>query len=163
MNDIEEFGKLIKDIKFTMLTTVDPADGSLFSRPMTLQETEFDGDLWFFAKHSSDLVKQIRNKPLVNLAFSNPKDFSFVSATGYAQVVDDRMKAEELWKPMLKAWFAKGLEDPELCLIQVTVESAEYWRSPESKMVRLTGFAKALLTGEQGQRVAGKQGHISIS
>jgi hypothetical protein len=31
---------------------------------------------------------------------------------------------------------------------KVTVESAEYWDSPSSKLVQLTGFVKAVITGE---------------
>ena len=49
---------------------------------------------------------------------------------------------------MLKAWFPKGLDDPELALLKVTVEKAEYWDSPSSAVVHLVGLAKALVTGK---------------
>jgi general stress protein 26 len=45
--DVEKLAKLIKGIKFAMLTTALP-DGSLRSRPMATQNTAFDGTLWFF-------------------------------------------------------------------------------------------------------------------
>src|SRR5688500_16386238 len=108
MNDIQHFSKLIKDIKYTMLTTIDEMDGSLHSRPMTLQESTFDGNLWFFANHSSELARQIEKNPRVNLAFANIKDSSYLSASGQAEILFDRQKAEELWNPVLKAWFPKG-------------------------------------------------------
>jgi general stress protein 26 len=41
--------ELIQDQRLAMLTTRDPF-GTLMSRPMALQEVEFDGDLWFFAE-----------------------------------------------------------------------------------------------------------------
>ena len=65
-NDIAHFGRLIKDIKFVMLTTREVGGNTLVSRPMTLQKMEFDGDLWFFASWSSILLNQIENNPFVN-------------------------------------------------------------------------------------------------
>ena len=117
MSDIQHFSNLIKDIKFTMFTTVDLSNGSLYSRPMTVQQVEFDGDLWFFAGYSSELVKQIEHNSKVNLAFSNIKEFSFLSAQGHAQIIrGDKSKEKELWNPVYKTWFPEGLEDPNLRL-----------------------------------------------
>ena len=44
---IQKLAKMIEDIDFAMLTTVQP-DGTLRSRPMSTQRAEFDGTLWFF-------------------------------------------------------------------------------------------------------------------
>lgn len=162
MNDVQEFGHLIKDIKFAMLTTIDENKNEMHSRPMTLQQVEFDGDLWFFASKATDLVKQIEARSLVNLAFSDPKNFSFLSAHGFAEIVQDDDKAEELWSPMYKAWFPEGLADPNLCLIKVVVKSVDYWKSPESKLVRLAGFTKSILGGKKGDAALGKHGHFNF-
>jgi pyridoxamine 5'-phosphate oxidase like protein len=62
--------------------------------------------------------------------------------------VRDRQKIEELWNPIYKAWFPKGLEDPDLALLKVEVQEAEYWDTPSGKMVQLIGFVKAIATGE---------------
>ena len=45
--DTRKVAELIKGQKFGFLTTTTP-EGKLTSRPMALQEVEFDGDLWFF-------------------------------------------------------------------------------------------------------------------
>ena len=50
--------ELIKGERFGFLTTI-TMDGRLTSRPMTLQEVEFDGDLWFFAERGSRKVQHI--------------------------------------------------------------------------------------------------------
>jgi general stress protein 26 len=52
--------------------------------------------LGFFVSHSSELIQQIESYPLVNLTFSNTKDFSFLSARGFAEIVQDKEKQEEL-------------------------------------------------------------------
>jgi general stress protein 26 len=43
-SDIRHLAELVKDIQFAMLTTEHFEDGSLRSRPVILQKTEFDGD-----------------------------------------------------------------------------------------------------------------------
>lgn len=139
---------LIKDIRFAMLTTVEE-DGTLRSRPMATQEFEFDGDLWFFTAAHAPKVDEVQHNQHVNVSYAEPKDQKYVSISGTAQLVRDRAKIEELWNPLFKAWFPQGLDDPELALLKVSVDKAEYWDSPSSKVVRLVGFAKALLTGKQ--------------
>jgi hypothetical protein len=62
--------------------------------------------------------------------------------------VRDRQKIHELWNPTLKAWFPNGVDDPEIALLCVEVEKAEYWDTPSSRMVQLIGFVKAVVTGE---------------
>lgn len=147
---IKKLRDLIKDIKFGMLTTAGD-DGSLRSRPMATQQTEFDGDLWFFTNASAPKVDEIRHDQHVNVSFSSHEDNRYVSVSGKAQIVRDRKKAEELWNPFYKAWFPKGLDDPDLALLRVPVEQAEYWDSPSSTVVHLLGFVKAVATGTRYQ------------
>jgi general stress protein 26 len=147
-SDVEKIRDLIKGISFAMLTTVDE-DGSLRSRPMQTQETEFNGELWFFTSASSAKVDEVQSDRRVNVSYSDPDDNRYVSLSGTATLVRDREKIKELWKPILKAWFPDGLEDPDLALLRVKVEKAEYWDSPSSKMVQLAGFLKAIATGKR--------------
>jgi general stress protein 26 len=42
----------------------------------------------------------------------------------------------------MKAWFPDGLDDPDLALLRVHVEAAEYWDSPSSTMVHIVGFVR---------------------
>lgn len=63
----------------------------------------------------------------------------------------DKARAKELWNPIYKAWFPDGLDDPNLALIRVDVDQAEYWDSPNSKVVQLAGFVKAIVTGQRAE------------
>lgn len=145
--NIQKINELVKDIRIAMLTTMD-TDGQLHSRPMGNMEKEFDGSVWFFTKKDSPKIHSIESDSHVNLAYSNPKQQAYISMAGKATVVDDKAKMKELWSPFLKAWFPEGLEDPSLILISVDVESAQYWESPSSTVVKIVGFTKALLTGQ---------------
>lgn len=161
-DDAKRFAKLIKETKFAMLTTI-VEGGELHSRPMTLVEHEFEGQLWFFTSKNSDLAKQVQAHANVNLAFANIKDNSYVSACGEASILKDSAKEKELWSPLFKAWFPEGLEDPNLCLLKVDVRSADYWESPSATIVQLVGFAKAVVTGKPAGPALGQHGHITIS
>ena len=146
-NAIEKIRKLTEDIDFCMLTTIDA--GHMRSRPMSTQQTEFDGDLWFFTDDNTHKIDEIAKDNRVCAAYAKPDSDTYVSISGRAELVRDPAKMEELWSPVLKAWFPGGLEDPHLCLLKVTAEQAEYWDSPSGKLVQLFGFVKAIATGEE--------------
>lgn len=139
---------LIEKIEFAMLTTVD-TDGVLRSRPMATQKTEIDGDLWFFTSDKTHKAEEIEKDNRVNVSYAEPRDNVYVSVSGKAEISHDKAKMEELWNPILKAWFPDGLETPGICLLKVNVEQAEYWDSPSSTLVQVAGFFKALVTGKR--------------
>lgn len=145
--NIKKLHELIEDIKVAMLTTVED-DGTLRSRPMVTQQFEFDGNFWFYTSADAPKVDEIKHDQHVNLSYAEPDDQKYVSVSGRGQIVRDRQKIEELWNPTYKAWFPKGLEDPNLALLKVSVDKAEYWDSPSGQVVRLVGFIKSVVTGE---------------
>jgi general stress protein 26 len=144
---VQKLWSLIKNIKFGMLTTVDE-DGTLRSRPMATQSVEFDGDLWFFTYASSPKMQEVRHDQDVNVSFADNDNNVWVSVSGTGQIVRDRQKMEELWNPILKTWFPKGLEEPDIALLKVNVTKAEYWDSPSNPVVHAYGFIKSQLTGK---------------
>ncbi|MGY1620318.1 pyridoxamine 5'-phosphate oxidase family protein [Geodermatophilus sp. SYSU D00691] len=137
--------ELLKDERFGLFTTIAP-DGTLISRPMAMQEVEFDGDLWFFARRSSRKVAHVTGNPQVNVSTSGSS--SWVSLTGHAVVVDDLEKKRKLWNSVVEAWFPDGPEDPDVVLLRVEAASAEYWDSPGGRVASAISFAKAKLTGQ---------------
>jgi general stress protein 26 len=147
---IDKIDALIKDIRFAMLTTV-CGDGSLRSRPMATQRERFNGTLWFFTDDHSAKVFEIERDKHVNVSYADPDKNNYVSISGRAKLVKDKVIAKELWNPFYKAWFPKGLDDPRLALLRVAVERAEYWDSPNSKLVQLGGFLKAVITGKKAK------------
>ena len=138
--------ELLKDQRLGMLTTTAPT-GTLTSRPMALQETEFDGDLWFFAERSSRKVSHLTEQPQVNVTVGSGS--TWVSLTGRASVVEDEAKKKQLWNAGVGAWLPQGAEDPTVVLIKVTGESAEYWDTPGGRIATALSFAKAKVTGQR--------------
>ena len=144
---IKKINELTEGIDFCMMTTID--SGVMRSRPMSTQEFDFDGDLWFFTSDNTHKISEIEKDDRVNVAYSKPDDNTYVSISGKAEIVKDSAKIEELWSPVLKAWFPKGLDDSHLCLLKVGVEQAEYWDAPSSSIVQLFGMVKAIATGTE--------------
>lgn len=148
---IEKLRELIKDIEIAMLTTEED-DGTLRSRPMgTQNDDSFNGELWFFTYGNSHKVDEVKGHAEVCVTYSAPDKQRYVSMSGRASVSRDRKKMEELWSPILKAWFPKGLDEPDIALLNVKVSKAEYWDSPSSPVAHAFGLAKSLLTGETYQ------------
>lgn len=140
---------MIKDIRIAMMTTMD-ADGTLRSRPMANVQTgqkAFDGVLWFFTRASAHKNLEIAEHNQVNLAYADPDEQHYVSVSGRASLVRDGNKVKQLWSEPLRTWFPNGADDPDLALIRIEVESAEYWDSPSGTMVYLYGYIKSQLTG----------------
>jgi general stress protein 26 len=144
-DETRKVAELLEDQRIAVFTTTAP-DGTLMSRPMALQEVEFDGDLWFFASRSSRKVAHVTANPQVNVATVGSS--SWVSLTGHAVVIDDLAKKKDLWSPVVEAWFPDGPEDPDVVLLRVDAASAEYWDSPGGRLASVISFAKAKLTGQ---------------
>lgn len=156
-DSMEKVAELINEIKFAMLTTQEH-DGNLHSRPMTTLQVDSDGCLWFFTGLHSYKVDDLHEHTKVNVAYARTDKQDYLSVTGTAEVVRDRKKMEQLWTPWLKPWFHGGLDDPELVLLKVRIEEANYWDAPGSMVKRLYGLAKGVLTGNTD--ALGGQGRV---
>lgn len=139
---------MIENIRIAMMTTVDEQN-NLVSRPMAVAQIDESDYIWFFTKRSSPKVDQMQqSQHKVNLSFADADDSNYVSVSGTGQEIDDQAKVDELWSPQVKAWFPEGKEDPELTLLKVHIDMAEYWSASDSKMVRFFQQAAAVVTGD---------------
>src|SRR3712207_9069927 len=120
--DTRKVAELLKGEKFGFLTTTTP-EGKLTSRPMSLQQVDFDGDLWFFAERSADWLTHIAASPQVNVGVGSGG--TWVSLTGHASVVTDVAKKKELWNSGVEAWLPQGPEDASVVLVKVDGRSEE--------------------------------------
>jgi general stress protein 26 len=136
----------IKRVRFGMFTTMDN-ERVLTSRPLTMQQIDGEGNMWFFTSDEADFTHDLERNPQVNVSFSNPDEHLYLSVTGQAYLLKDRAKARELWNPQARAWYPGGLEDPHLALIRVRIHTAEYWDASASKMKQLVQLATTAVTG----------------
>jgi general stress protein 26 len=151
----------IRPVRFAMFTTVDP-QGHLTSQPMTLQQADDHGGLWFYTSTLTALWENIAANPEVNLSFVKAEDNLFVSVSGRAERVVDRARIHAMWNPMVEAWFPAGPEDEHAVLVRVDPHAAEFWDSDESQMVRMFQYAKAAITGTKPDIEPGEHGKIPL-
>lgn len=155
----EKLKELIQKIEVAMLTTEDGKH--LRSRPMSTSKLDAEGNLWFFTNEFSSKVDEIEADRQVNLAYAAKDTNTYVSISGKASIVHDKDKVDELWSPILKAWFPEGKDDPTIALLKVVPEQAEYWDGSDSKMVQLFKIGKAAITG--GGYEAGEDEHGKVN
>ncbi|MET0382407.1 MAG: pyridoxamine 5'-phosphate oxidase family protein [Burkholderiaceae bacterium] len=149
---------MIKDVKFAMFTTHKP-EGHLHSRPMTTQNKSLDDDaLWFFMSRSSAPVAEFGGDDQVNVSYADPGRDTYVSVSGVAQVLDDRAMKQALWNKAAEAWFQGGVDDPDLALVRVRIEHADYWDVKENKLVQLYKMVESAITGKPPKM--GEHGHV---
>ena len=145
-NNTQKLWDLIKSVEVAMLVTRDGEH--MRSRPMAMSQRQFEGTLWFFTRHSSHKVSEVEGGQQVNLAFAHPSKQNYVSVSGRATLVIDRSVVADHWSEAVRVWFPKGKDDPEIALLKVTVDQAEYWDAPSSTMLHAYGYVKAVVSGE---------------
>jgi len=136
---------LADDIKTCMFCTY--KDEKLQSRPMSVQEIDDDGNLWFISDKNSNKNSEINLNPKVELFFAQPHD-KFLTLHGNATILYDRRKIKELWNPIIKVWMPEGEDDPNLSIIKVTPEDGYYWNNKNGKMVAIAKMTVAFVTGK---------------
>lgn len=126
------------------------------ARPMSTQQVDDDGNLWFLSNEASDKNQEIDQDAEVQLFYSNEKSAAFLSVFGNAIISKDKEKAKELWNPLAKNWFEKGVDDPQLTIIKVVPVEAYYWDTKSNKMVSFFKMLAGAISGNtQHEQVQG--------
>lgn len=103
-------------------------NGFLNTRPMVLQEIDPDGTLWFFIGRTAAVTNELNQNPQVSVSHADGASDTFISIAGKASLVDDRARIGLLWRNEYLTWFALGVNDPDLALMRVNIQTAECWQ-----------------------------------
>ncbi|WP_299288321.1 pyridoxamine 5'-phosphate oxidase family protein [uncultured Mucilaginibacter sp.] len=96
-------------------------------RPMQVQKVDDEGNLWFLSSKDSHKNNEIQQDDHVHLLFQESHRSGFLNVYGDAYISEDKAKIEELWDPILKAWFTEGKDDPRISVVKVVPTEAYYW------------------------------------
>lgn len=151
-DDIAALRDRIHGIRFAMVTIAD-SDGRLRGRPLTVQDTEFDGTLWFLVSRTADWTAGLATDTRANAALSDDSDQRWVSIAGTVALVEDRERIDAMWSPLYAAWFS-GPDDPDAVLLRFDSEIADYWDAEANRVVQLARLLKRAVTGsgDEGAR-----------
>ena len=145
--DVDRAWELMTRIGYAMLVTRD--GDRLRGRPMTAYVEREENAIYFLTDARQHKAEEIARSPAVNLSFADTGVQRYVSIAGRAVVTDDRDKIRELFSAPALAWW-KSADDPDIRLLKVTPEEAEFWDSP-GKLVAYAKMAAAVVTGTHPQ------------
>ncbi|MFC7345141.1 pyridoxamine 5'-phosphate oxidase family protein [Chryseobacterium zhengzhouense] len=131
------------------------------TRPMSLQETDETGNLWFISSDTSNKNFEIKDDKRVQLIFMNNSDSEYLSVFGEASIYKDRSTIEEKWSAMANAWF-DGKDDPTVTIIRVEPKDTYYWDTKAGKLVSMITFVTAALTGNKTDNSDGVEGKATV-
>jgi general stress protein 26 len=153
---LEKIRELLEHFDTAMLVTCG-ATHSPRARPMAIARVESNCDLWFFTERDTAKVHEIESNQQVLVVCQNEHS-RYIAICGRAALVSDRARIQELWKESYRTWFPMGAEDPDLLLISVHADEAEYWDNQGLKGVQYAFQAvKAYATGTRPEVKEGEQ------
>lgn len=139
--DLDGLRERVDGVSTVMVTTVDER-GTLSSRPITVQEIDDSGDVWFVVDRRADWVRD--GVDAVNVALVDD-GATWVSVAGRGVLVDDADRLERFWDPVLDAWFPDGPQTDGVVVMHVQADRWEYWTAP-NQIARLVESAKGTVT-----------------
>jgi general stress protein 26 len=143
--DQDRVWELMTTIGFAMLVTRD--GDKLRARPMSAVIERDQNAIYFLTDARRHKDDEIARDPNVNLSFADAGSQKYVSLTGVATISNDRAKIRELFSIPAKAWWDSA-EDPNIRVLKVSPDDAEYWDSPGT-VVSYVKMAAAAMTGSR--------------
>lgn len=135
--------------KIDMCMFCTQADGHpLKTRPMSTQKVDEQGNFWFLSGIDSNKNEEISQDMKVQLIYSDPGEFTFMTVEGKATISRDQKKIDELWKVHAKAWFTEGKDDPRISVIKVEPVEAYYWDTKNNKMISFFKMMASVVSGK---------------
>jgi general stress protein 26 len=143
--NVERAWELMKKIGFAMLVTHD--GDKLRARPMSACLERGENTIYFLTDVRRHKDEEIERNPGINLSFADAGDQKYVSVTGTAVVSNDRAKIKQLFSTPAKAWWDSA-DDPNIRVLKVTPDDAEFWDTPGS-VISYVKMAAAAVTGSR--------------
>ena len=117
-----KLSELLNDFDTAVLVT--HAERKIHARPMRVVSIE-GSQIVFVTGINSSKADEIAANPDIGLIFQASK--KHVVVNGKATIIKNRVLIDELWSETWRVWFPQGKDDPNICLISITANEAEYW------------------------------------
>ena len=128
--------------------------------PMSRQEVDEDGNIWFLFSSESETHRNIQKSNKVSLLYAHVGDYNFLSINGIAEISEDQERIDKYWNKMIEAWFEKGKEDPHIRVLKVTPGEAHYWDNKSNKLVTFMKVATSAISGQKLD--IGREGELNL-
>lgn len=132
---IAKIKELVEKAETCFFCTKSAIGDSMDTRPMSVQQVDEAGSLWFLSADDSHKNKEIEREPAVCLYFQGSAHSDFLTLEGEASISRDKGKIKELWEPIIKTWFTEGVDDPRITVIKVKPREGYYWDTKHGNAV----------------------------
>jgi len=157
---VEKLREMVNKIDIGMLCTF--TSGSVYPHaiPMSRQEADPEGNIWYLFSSESETYTNLKNNNKVSVLFSHVGDYNFLSINGTAEISEDKDRIEKYWNKMMEGWFEKGKEDPRIRVLKVTPQEAHYWDNKTNKLMTILKVAASAVSGQQLD--IGREGDLNL-
>ena len=158
---IEKLKSLAEKTDIGMLCTHVSGTKHVHAVPMSTQEVDEEGNIWFLFSSDSETYKHLQEDKTICLLYSDIRNYNFLSIHGTAEVSQDEDRIEKYWNKMMEGWFEKGKEDLTIRVMKVMPHEAHYWDNKTNKLVT---FFKVAISAVSGQKLdIGREGDLNIN
>lgn len=157
---IEKLKTMIDSIDIGMLSTFQEKSDYPHSIPMSRQEVDDEGNIWFLFSAQNESYQHLIKNNKVSITFADIKSYQFLSINGIGEVSKDAARIDKYWNNMIGAWFEKGKEDPNIRVLKVVMNEAHYWDNKTNKLLTLFKVATTAIIGIQTD--IGREGDLTI-
>ncbi|TDS17638.1 pyridoxamine 5'-phosphate oxidase family protein [Sphingobacterium paludis] len=155
---IDKLKELVNAIDIGMLSTYPTDSGYVHAVPMSRQEVDDEGNIWFLFSSESETFSHLRADNKVSLLYSDVSDYKFLSINGSSEISEDQSRIDKYWNKMVEGWFDKGKEDPRIRVLKVIPSEAHYWDTKSNKLVTFLKVAAGAITGQKTD--SGREGNL---
>jgi general stress protein 26 len=157
---IEKLRTLVNQIDVGMLCSYPLDSKFVHAVPMSRQEVDETGAIWFLFSSDSESCMYLQENPDLSLLYSDSKGYRFLSINGKGTISIDPQRIEKYWNSFMEAWFEKGKEDPRIRILKVEPMDAHYWDNKTNKLVTLLKVATSAVTGARLD--IGREGDLNL-
>lgn len=144
----DKISEIVKKAQSCFFCTAGGAGPSGGTRPMSVQQVDAQGNLWFLSADDSYKNEELARNPAVELFFQGSPHSDFLHLKGVATVSKDKAKIKELWEFVIKTWFTEGVDDPRITVIKVSPVSGYYWDTKHGNAIAGVKMLTGALIGK---------------
>lgn len=157
---VDKIKEMVNKIDIGMMCSFDPGSDYPHAVPMSRQEVDEEGNIWFLFSSESETHRNLRKNNKISLLYAHVGDYNFLSINGTGEILQDQARIDRYWNKMIEAWFEKGKQDPRIRVLKVTPAEAHYWDNKSNKLVTLLKVAASAISGQQMD--IGREGRLNL-
>lgn len=132
-NPEETIGNLIDKQKVAFISSVDE-DGFPNTKAMLPPRKRIGIQLFYFTTNTSSMrAAQYRSNPKACIYFYDQCFFRGVMLKGTMEVLEDSESKELIWQSGDTMYYAKGVTDPDYCVLRFTAQTGRYYANLSSQ------------------------------